>query len=592
MSRAWIPGQVVLLLVLTGLVIVSSMAAVGSPAVDHKHPVMRSASDATLPGERLNSSATDGSSPPSNAGWTMSRANAANTNHINTTGPTNPITTRWTFAPEEDDVAAGPVVVNGTVYFGTKYVGGSETNTGKLYAVDAWTGEKRWTFQSRSRKHPVSIAVLRNTVYVSTTHGRVHALNAATGEKYWTFRADGRPGLTVADRTLFVNTGGSVYALEALRGEEKWVFKTDGGPIGNPAVKDGTVYVGTRYGNVTALDAETGGVNWDIDVNETSEQWLNQAAVANGNVYVGSKVLNALPSTHGRLYALDAETGDVRWKRVKQGNSIPTPAVLPNTVYFSDDYLHAADSQTGTDRWSKRDIKGTPVLLNNIGYISTGRTLYTLDPEGGAHQERFTPPPFNNSWDRFRGMAVLNGSLYTGVTVDDPGNGYRADRAILYALGTPEFTYSNLTVTPRSPELNESVTVTATVTNTGTGPGRYNASLAVNGNVVNSSSGGLDAGMSQTITYRLSFSEKGSYTIGIGGRTQSIGVGGATPAPTPTPTEPQGTTSDGRDGTPVSGSDGTPTGTPTPEPTPGFGVGHWIVAVAVLAGLVRLRTRD
>lgn len=587
MSRAWASGQAVLLLMMTGLVVVSGMAAVGSPALAQQTPAMESAADALSTGERLNSTATNASSHTSDAGWTTGRANPANTNYINTTGPTNPITVRWTFATEANSFGAGPVVVNDTVYFGTQYYG-SRNNEGKLYAVDAWTGEERWTFQAPSRNQPASIAVFRDTVYVAIRQGKVHALDAATGDKFWTFRASG--GLTVANRTLYVNSGSHVYALGALRGEEKWAFKTDGKPVGQPAVKDGTTYVTTNSGDVYALDAETGKKRWDVVVKDG--KWLKSPSVANNTVYVGSMHLSARPSDHGYLFALNPKTGEIRWKRSKRGTGIPSPSILGNTAYYSGEYLHAVDAQTGTDRWSKRSLKGTPVLLNDIGYVRTGKTLYTLDPETGAYHARFTPPPFNNRWDRYHSpMAVFNGSLYTGVGIDEPNTRVRSDHTIFYALGTPEFNYTNLSVTPRSPEINESVTVTATVRNTGTGPGTFNATLAVNGNVTNATTARLDPRTSQTVTFAHRFPQNGAYTVEIGGLTRTITVGDVAPAPTPPDTTGSPTqTGPARETATPAGSDNTPPAAATPTatsgPVPGFGMGAWVVAVALMAVLV------
>lgn len=597
MSRAWATGQPVLLVVLTGLMVMSGVAAVGSPTLVGQHPTQAEA-DTTSPGERLNSADTNASSHRSVDGWAMARANAANTNHINTTGPTNPITVRWTFETEVNDFEAGPVVVNGTVYFGTQNI---RDNEGTLYAVDAWTGEERWTFQSPSGNYPDNIAVFRNTVYISTYNGKVYALDAANGDPFWEFSTEGRPlGLTVANRTLYVTSKGPrsgsgwpegrVYALGGLRGEPRWAFTTEAPPSGSAAVKGDTVYVSTWRGNVTALDTESGAVNWNVDVNEDNEQWLNQPTVANGHVYIGSRVLSALPPDHGRLYALDAGTGDERWKRTKRGETIASPSVLGDTVYFTTDYLHAVNPQTGDDRWSKRSLTGTPVLLNDIGYIRTNKTLYTLDPKTGNHHARFTPEPFNNSGDGFnRPMAVLNGSLYTGVGIDDPGNKRKSDRAVFYALGTPEFTYANLSVRPQSPATNESVTVTTTVRNTGTGPGSYNATLSVNGAPVNTKGGRLKVSTRTSIAYDLRFPKNGTYTVKVGGLTRTITVGDVSPDTTQNTTlTPVPETKIGQTGTADTGQTGSPK-TPTDTTSPGFGIGVWVLAVAVVSVLLRHR---
>lgn len=592
------------LLVVTGLVVVSGMAAVGSPALAQQDPATQPGFDTTPPGERLNITTTNGASQTPGTDWPMSRANSANTNHINTTGPTNPITTRWTFATEANTFRSGPLVVNGTVYFGTKHHGRSElgNNNGKLYAVDAWTGEERWTFQASSRKHPTSVAVFRNTVYVGTRNGAVHALDPATGDRFWTFRTSGRPkGLKVKNGVLYVISkgitagisvpDGRVYALGALRGEEKWAFTTDG-PTTGLAVNDGTTYVTTWGGSrVYALDAETGAEDWNVELSG----WLNAPVVANGNVYVGTQ---RAPGED--VYALDAATGEERWKRTFQGaNGVASPSVLGDTAYVTGNQLHAVDTQTGADRWTKRSLRGTPLLLNDIGYIRGGGTLYTLNPATGAHHARFSNPKQGASFQS--GMAVLNGSLYMGYGFNEEGTSYDSDHTTFYALGTPVFNYTNLSVTPQSPEINESMTFTVTVRNTGTGPGGFNATLVVNGNVTNTTTARLDPRLSRTVTVTHTFAHNGTYTVEFGGLTRTITVGDVAPAPTPTPTLAGDTGSPTQTGaseeTATSGgSDSTPTDAVTPTATsgsaPGFGAVGWVAAVALVAALVGIYKRD
>lgn len=596
MRRARPPRQMILL-VLTGLLVFGMTASVGHPALTRQHPATQSGldSDTTAPVEQLNTSTIDQPSHTAGASWNTGRGNPANTNHLNTTGPTNPITTRWTFELDTTDPytlgPAGPVVANGTVYFGSLYRG-LRLGEGKLYALNAWTGEQRWTFGGSGGTFPTKVAVYRNTVYVGMKNGRVHALKESTGKRFWTFRMASRPtALTVTDNTLYVASTERVYALGALRGEEKWTLATDNRPSGL-AVKDGTVYASSGP-NLYALNAETGAVNWKVDLvpkNDTNN--LNAPVVANGLVYVSNKVFHNRDSD-SYLYALDASTGEIRWKRTKpRADGFSTPAVAGDTAYFSGKYLHAVNARTGTDRWTARNLRGTPIVLNDIGYIRKGGAdgaLYTLNPETGTHNARFTPALFNNSWDGWGGMAVLNGSLYTAVKIDDPNTNHRTDRAIFYALGTPAFTYTNLSVSPRPAEPNEPVTVTATVTNTGTGPGRFNATLTVNDAIVNATTERLAAGTSTTVTFRHVFTEEGTATIGIANRTRRVAVGGATPFPTPTPTEPADPTTTATGATTTTATATAPTA--TTGSSPGLGVGLWLAAFAVVAGLMGLRTR-
>ena len=117
--------------------------------------------------------------------------------------------------------------------------------------------------------------------------------------------------------------------------ESVWTFKTDVGNaafVSSLAIADGVVYVGSKDGRLYALDAETGQEKWRF---KTDGQVYSSPAVAGGMVYIGS--------LDGRLYALDAETGQEKWS-FKTGSPVPSsPAVAGGVVYFVDKegYIYA-----------------------------------------------------------------------------------------------------------------------------------------------------------------------------------------------------------------------------------------------------------
>ena len=100
-----------------------------------------------------------------------------------------------------------------------------------------------------------------------------------------------------------------------------WQSRTaDGGVIhSTPVVVDGCVYTGTEFGNVYALNADTGKVVWSQALGEGTRGSstfegagiVGSPAVADGLVYVGTTTPKA-----SVLSALDQATGKVVWKRV------------------------------------------------------------------------------------------------------------------------------------------------------------------------------------------------------------------------------------------------------------------------------------
>lgn len=144
---------------------------------------------------------------------------------------------RWHFSPGTRAISA-PSAADGGVYVSS----GSD-----VYAVDAATGEQRWSFTSGSDRtgttHPT---VADSTVYFGTDHGdgRVYALDAATGHPRWktTTGAPMRSTPLMADGTLYVGGEKGLHALDATTGHQRWEF-TPCQVSPRPAAADGVLYV-------------------------------------------------------------------------------------------------------------------------------------------------------------------------------------------------------------------------------------------------------------------------------------------------------------------------------------------------------------
>jgi outer membrane protein assembly factor BamB len=105
------------------------------------------------------------------------------------------------------------------------------------------------------------------------------------------------------ERTGFYNEIG----VPSLHGE-KWCFEMVSHEHLyceiSPCVVDGIVYVGDLYGNLYAVDTETGCEVWRFKTDKSIE--MSSPCVAEGIVYIGGTDYN--------LYAVDADTGLEVWR--------------------------------------------------------------------------------------------------------------------------------------------------------------------------------------------------------------------------------------------------------------------------------------
>ena len=155
-----------------------------------------------------------------------------------------------------------------------------------------------WTFKTDVRNvgFVSSPAIADGVVYVGSEDGRLYALDAATGQEKWSFKTDGEvySSPAVAGGMVYVGSGDErLYALDARTGQEKWTFQTDDGVYSSPAVAGGMIYIGSFDGRLYALDARTGQEKWSF---KTGSQVLSSPAVAGGVVY--------FVDTEGYLYAV------------------------------------------------------------------------------------------------------------------------------------------------------------------------------------------------------------------------------------------------------------------------------------------------
>ncbi|MFG3319846.1 PQQ-binding-like beta-propeller repeat protein [Streptomyces sp. NPDC048171] len=201
--------------------------------------------------------------------------------------------------------------------------------------------------------------------------GRLHALDADSGDAVWTYDDPDALNFEGVHDGLVVASGrqnGTVQGIALHSGKRVWSVDADAHtPPGTTwnlylrvVVADGTVYVNTMYDPpegsddyaayaVSALDAATGRLKWTRPV----EYGLSYAlAVADGTLYGGM-----WDREGSYLYALDAGTGEPRWRyRVQEeyGNNVTAIKVSGDTVYAGDSRgdLHAVDARRGTRRWT------------------------------------------------------------------------------------------------------------------------------------------------------------------------------------------------------------------------------------------------
>ncbi len=295
-------------------------------------------------------------------------------------------------------------------------------------------------------------------VYIADSAGNLHAFTVdglRLGKAAWT-HAGGAPILSspgFADGALYVmNVDEVLYVLDAATGTLRWRHAHDleasrggslelyGAPPPLVALDAGIVVAGFSDGVVDTVTLRDGELRSSVRTGEGAyPDIIAQPVLAAGNVVsggftgpllarpvgadapvwrvdVGNAGVGLLrgdvllhPGTDGRLRAIDARTGDVRWQWDSGTESTlsiaPMAGALPHVLVSSaEGTLHMVDTATGVERW-----RFDPVGLDGgMGFLTSGfsapatmhgDTVYALGNAGILYAFRALPTTERRSVD-------------------------------------------------------------------------------------------------------------------------------------------------------------------------------------------------
>ena len=312
---------------------------------------------------------------------------------------------------------ADPVLAGGMVYAGSF--------NGSMYALDAATGELRWSYETGDVISSPAV-VVQDAVYFGSKDRQVYALDADTGVLQWSHRTAGElwVGPIVAGGLVYQGPGDPyLYALDAINGELRWRHATDAPRWSRPVVADGILYATAgqdlsevyqqqadleryrHHGYVVALDARSGRPLWQyrtvgdpsapvvfdgvVYVSASDERWYLQ----------GDPPETGNPALRGHLYAINATRGDLVWQRriaAQIGAGFRGLSVAEGTVYVESydlfrypdrdatpvkpfhGQVSAFDARTGEIKWLL-EIDDTfaepPTVHQGVAYMASSNGL-------------------------------------------------------------------------------------------------------------------------------------------------------------------------------------------------------------------------
>lgn len=182
----------------------------------------------------------------------------------------------------------------------------------------------------------------------------------------------------------------------------KWVFtppSSDDTPpepiLASPVFAKGVVYVGSNDNYLYAVDAATGQMKWKFKttggLGKAGGNIASTVAVSNGVVYFMCR--------DGNFYAVDAATGGVKWTFTTQGERRFTAPGM--------DYAQPV-TETTPDPWDL--YLSSPAVVDGTVYFGCGDNfVYALDAADGSLRWKFKTGDVVHA-----SPAVANGTVYIG----------------------------------------------------------------------------------------------------------------------------------------------------------------------------------
>lgn len=259
-----------------------------------------------------------------------------------------------------------------------------------IYAINLDNGSLKWKYPSEKPNagttfYAAPVITADGQLLAASYDHKLYSLDPETGTQNWIFSEAKDLYITsplVTAKGIYApNADGKLYAIN-FQGEKIWSFSTEQHLWGTPISDEdcGCIYLPGMDHKFYALDADTGSVRWESQ--DLNGALIAQPVYANETLYIGTFA--------NQFLALNANDGSTRWSFETEGWIFGGAVLTGETIIVGDlkGNLYALNAESGSQLWNKKvdgPVYATPLVKDGLIYVTIGtQFVYTFNLDGVA----------------------------------------------------------------------------------------------------------------------------------------------------------------------------------------------------------------
>jgi len=227
-------------------------------------------------------------------------------------------------------------------------------NLAKYYSINIKFGELNW---SKNNMHPFNseIKIAGNMLFAVDYQNTLRSFNLSDGSELWNFQTE------------------NVFTISDTRN--------------SLIIIDNLVIFNNSIGDITAVDAVTGMITWQLPTQSTNI--IYDSYKFNNSKLVSDKRSIFFSNNKDEFYSIDVKTGITNW--INEVSSNVTPILIGNLIFTisNDGFLYVIEKNNGniiriTDLYKNYKEKKR-ADIKPIGFVIGARNLYLTNSDGNMN---------------------------------------------------------------------------------------------------------------------------------------------------------------------------------------------------------------